>query len=311
MKRNLKTLIKRSLFSIYKIGLKLGFVIIPKHYYSAFADLDYLKATKETWQKPSNLVGIDANIEKQFENLANTLEGFQNEYAGNPFYKEGVEKHYGPGFGYIEAQALHAFIRKNKPKRIIEVGSGVSTFCSIKACELNQNEAEIICIEPYPSDTLKKEKLVKVIQKPVQQVELSFFEQLQAGDLLFIDSSHTVKPGSDVNFVILEILPRLKKGVFVHFHDIYFPFDYQRDIMTNFFQWQETSLLRAYLTDNYRVIILFSLSMLHYQKKNDLKNIFPEYNPQPDDFGFFAGKQKPFESLQKHFPSSIYLKISG
>ncbi len=104
-------------------------------------------------------------------------------------------------------------------------------------------------------------------------------------------------------------MPRLKKGVFVHFHDIYFPFDYQRDIFTNFLQWQETSLLRAFLTHNEKVRILFSLSMLHYSKKDELKQIFQEYNPQNDQFGFNAYGQKAFENIEKHFPSSIYLQI--
>jgi len=309
MTRKLKTLIKRTLFVIYKLGLKLGFVIIPKHYYSAFADFDYLKATKSTWQKPSDMIGIDAEIESQIEELKDTVAKFQDEYYGNPFYKEGVEKHYGPGFGYIEAQALHAFLRKHKPKRIIEVGSGVSTYCSMKATELNNNNAQIICIEPYPSDKLKNEKNVEVIKKPVQEVELDFFQQLEAGDLLFIDSSHTVKPGSDVNYLILEVLPRLKKGVLIHVHDIYFPFDYQRDIFTNFFQWQETSLLRAFLTHNPKIRILFSLSMLHYGNKEYLRLLFPEYKPQEDNFGFNAKGQKAFENLDEHFPSSIYLEV--
>lgn len=309
MNRKIKNSIKKTLFLIYKIGLKFGFVIIPKHYYSAFADLDYLKTTKNSWQKPSEMKGIETHIESQLLEIQKITNSFKSEYQNNSFYKEGVEKHYGPGFGYIEAQALHAFVRFFKPKTIVEVGSGVSTFCSIKASELNDYKSKIICIEPYPSQTLKNENRVQVIQKPVQSVEYEFFEQLNADDLLFIDSSHTVKPGSDVNFLILEVLPRLKKGVFVHFHDIYFPFDYQRDIFTNFLQWQETSLLRAFLTHNEKVRILFSLSMLHYSKKEELKQIFQEYNPQNDQFGFNADGQKAFENLEKHFPSSIYLQI--
>lgn len=309
MTRKLKTVIKRSLFSIYKIGLKLGLVIIPKHYYSAFADLESLKASKESWQKPSQMIGIEANTESQLKELKNTLSSFQEEYKGNKFYKEGVKKHYGPGYGYIEAQVLHAFLRKHKSKRIIEVGSGVSTYCSMKATELNDNKAKISSIEPYPSEKLKKEQKIEIIQKPVQSVELDFFKQLEAGDLLFIDSSHTVKPGSDVNYLILEVLPCLKKGVLIHVHDIYFPFDYQRDIFTNFFQWQETSLLRAYLTHNPKIRILFSMSMLHYEKKEELKALLPEYRPQEDYFGFNAKGQKAFENIEEHFPSSIYLEV--
>ena len=161
MNRKLKNTLKRSLFTIYKIGLKFGFVIIPKHYYSAIADLDYLKATKKSWQKPSHMIGIEADVESQLEELKETVRYFQQEFKGNKYYKEGIEKHYGPGYGYVEAQALHAFLRKHKPNRIAEVGSGVSTYCAIKATELNDNNAKITCIEPYPSAKLKSEKRVE------------------------------------------------------------------------------------------------------------------------------------------------------
>jgi hypothetical protein len=136
-----------------------------------------------------------------------------------------------------------------------------------------------------------------------------FFTNLEKGDLLFIDSSHTVKPGSDVNYIILEILPRLNKGVIVHFHDIFLPYDYQRDVLTNYFQWCETALLRAFLINNNKTKITFCLSMLHYDRQDSLKEVFPEYQPQNDVNGLTYGIYEPFTAINEHFPASIYIQI--
>jgi len=138
-------------------------------------------------------------------------------------------------------------------------------------------------------------------------VPFEVFKELGDKDLLFIDSSHTVKPGGDVNYLILEVLPRLEK-VIVHFHDIFLPYDYQRSILQTFFHWTETSLLRAFLIWNEKVRIIFCLSQLHYDYRA-LKEVFPEYNPQLDKDGIRDEKYKPFENPKEHFPSSIYIQI--
>jgi len=130
---------------------------------------------------------------------------------------------------------------------------------------------------------------------------------LQQGDLLFIDSSHTVKPGGDVNYLILEVLPRLRKGVIVHFHDIYLPFDYQRDVLQTFFHWAETSLLRAFLIFNDKARIIFCLSHLHYERRDALREVFLEYSPQGDVNGLRLEEYKPFKLVPEHYPSSIYI----
>jgi hypothetical protein len=121
--------------------------------------------------------------------------------------------------------------------------------------------------------------------------------------VLFIDSSHIVRAGGDVNHVILEVLPRLAPGVLVHFHDIYLPYDYQRDLLQTFLHNNETSLLRAFLIFNARFRILFSLSMLHYDCPAGLREVFPEYRRQSDRNGL---RDEHFDP-QEHFPSSTWL----
>ena len=118
---------------------------------------------------------------------------------------------------------------------------------------------------------------------------------------MFIDSTHTLKIGSDVSKIYLDIIPKLKPGVIVHIHDIYFPYNFSRDANNTMFQWLETQMLQALLVNNSKLEILFCMSQLHYEHPNELKKIFPIYEPQKDYDGISLNKDSGF------FPSSIYL----
>lgn len=313
LNRNARNAIKRAVLGVHKLGIRFGIHILPVHYYSAVPNILELQRTRDVWAKKSELPGVSVNLDEQAANLQVICMPYQSEYAGNKFYKEAVSNHFGPGYGYIEAQALHGFIRHYKPKRIVEVGSGVSTYCMLKAYEMNAKEigqkSKIVSIEPYPSSRLRTLPGIELITQPAQTVPFKVFTQLEDNDLLFIDSSHAVKAGSDVNYLILEVLPRLRNGVIVHFHDIFLPYDYQRDICRTFLHWAETSLLRAFLIFNEKVKILICLSHLHYERKNVLRQVFPEYNPQADVNGLSSEKYKPFYPIPEHFPSSTYIQV--
>lgn len=303
------------MFLLHKLGTRLGVHIVPVHYYSALPDVVDLERTMGTWARKSTLPGIAADLDEQVRNLQTICLPYHSEYAGNRAYRYAVEHAFGPGYGYIEAQALHAVVRHFKPSRIVEVGSGVSTYCMLEALRLNQVETadrhELTCIEPSPSPRLRQLKDIVLIDKHVQAVPFdSVFSQLSRHDLLFIDSSHAVKTGSDVNYLILEVLPRLRPGVIVHFHDIYLPYDYSPDVLRTFFHWSETSLLRAFLINNERVKILFCQSHLHHERPDVLKEVFADYNRRPDRDGLQASSRNPFDDrLESHFPSSTYLQI--
>jgi len=317
MLRKIKDNLKLFFFIIHKWATKLGIHILPVHYYSPVPDILELDKAKDIWAKKSELPGVALDINDQANNLEMICRPYLDEYVGNKIYLEATSKRFGPGFGYIEAQALHAIIRYYKPKTIIEVGCGVSTYCMICASKENVNESnqpsKIFCIEPYPSSkikTLSELSEIELITEKVQNVPMEFFEKLADSDLLFIDSSHTVKPGSDVNYLILEIIPRLKPGVIIHFHDIYLPYDYQRDVLNTFLHWTETSLLHAFLINNNQVRIIFCMSQLHYDRKDILKEVFPEYNPQIDKNGIVSSSYMTVEEqMSQHFPSSIYIQI--
>ena len=115
-----------------------------------------------------------------------------------------------------------------------------------------------------------------LIENKVEDLDLEFFSQLHSGDILFIDSSHTVKIGGDVNYLFLEVLPRLKPGVIVHVHDIFFPFDYRRDwVMDELRFWTEQYLLQAFLTFNCEFEVLMANAYLGHRYLEDLKAAFP------------------------------------
>lgn len=288
----------------------MGLFIYPNHYYSPVSDVNQLEKSKDIWAKKSNLPGIDVDLDQQLENLSKTCLPFQNEFIDNKTYIDATQNQFGPGYGFVEAQALHAFIRAKNPRNIIEVGSGVSTYCMCKAIEINlredKSDSNLTCIEPYPSKNIKDLQNINLIEKKVQSVPVSRFEELSAGDFLFIDSSHTVRPGGDVNYLILEVLPRLSSGVFIQLHDIFLPYDYPRNVLHTYYQWMETSLLRALLINNDKIQTIFCLSQLHYDRQDELKEIFPDYIPASDENGLEIYSN--IDPDKHHFPASIYLK---
>lgn len=116
------------------------------------------------------------------------------------------------------------------------------------------------------------------------------FDELETGDLVFIDSSHSVKVGSDVLRIYLDIIPNLSLGVFIQIHDIFLPYLYPRDALTSFSGWQETSLVLALLTNQNKLETLACISWLHYQCPEKLKEILPDYTPQGNHFGLEVGE---------------------
>ena len=315
LQRYLKDRLKDRYFLLYRLGVRLGWYVIPAHYYASEPNIIELERTLEEWAYPSSMPGVRVELDAQVSDLRRVCLPFRDEYVGNSTYKAAVADHYGPGFGYLEAQLLHAVVRCCRPKRIIEIGSGVSTRCMLEAVRKNARDGaepgQMTCIEPYPSAALRvlaaAEGSIALIDRRVQSVGFDIYDGLGPGDILFVDSSHVVRAGSDVNHVVLEVLPRLHDGVLVHFHDIYFPYDYQRDVLKTFLHANETSLLQAFLMFNDRFRILFSLSQLHYDRPDALAEVFPEYVPQVATRGLRDAGSDPAH----HFPSSTWLVVGS
>jgi len=159
-------------------------------------------------------------------------------------------------FPAADGLLLHAMMRAHRPRRIIEIGSGWSSACMLDTIDRHlAGECELTFIEPNPEVLLARlkpeDRRWPILRHGVQETPLELFGTLEAGDFLFIDSTHVAKTGSDVCFEIFEILPRLAPGVFVHFHDMFWPFDYPRHwVLENNQSWNEAYVLRAFLTDN-------------------------------------------------------------
>ncbi len=313
MKRWTKDGLKRALLSAYRTARRLfGLHVLPVHYYCPLPDPVELERSRKVWAHASEMKGIDVDLDRQLGDLRKVCLPVAHEYRGNAAYRYASSHEFGPGYGYVEAQALHGVIRHFKPRRIVEVGSGVSTYCMREAAARNQQsgiKTEIIAIEPNPSGALRAMDGIRLAHQRVQETGYELFEALEENDLLFIDSSHTVKAGGDVNFLILEVLPRLHEGVIVHFHDIYFPYDYPRDVLKTFYPALESSLLHAFLAFNSRFRIIFCLSLLHYGRPKELAEVFPEYQPQKDCDGLVEPQVPAFSTPEGYFPSSIYLRV--
>lgn len=307
MNRSLHDRVKQASFKLFLLGDRLGVHILPKHYYTPVPDIHWLKQNQEAWIGPAGFDHVDWDLDRQLAWLEETCAGHYDEVRGWGVYDTVTEQAAGPGYGPIESQVLHCVVRRHRPSRVVEIGSGMSTLCMLHAGELNKRDGErppeITCIEPFPRAALSARTDILLIGDQVQRVDTAVFRKLQAGDLLFVDSSHSVKVGSELARIYLDIIPNLAPGVLVHIHDINFPYLYPGDALRTYFGWQESTLLLALLTDNPRLRVLASLSALHYDRTDGLRSLLTDYVPQVNDHGL----QVANDGLEKHFPSSIYL----
>jgi len=258
---------------------KHGFHVTPVHFYQPIPDTQSLPET--LWERPSELVGIDMNDAMQLDLLRNHFPRFREQYQHFPRKPTGEQNRFYLGnhlFDGTDALVAYCMVRHFQSRFIIEVGSGFSSLV-LGAAAAENDSAGIISIEPFPREFLRKgfPGLRSLIEKKVQDIDLNFFSQLESGDILFIDSSHTVKIGGDVNYLFLEILPRLKPGVIVHVHDIFLPFDYRRDwVLDEFRFWTEQYLLHAFMMFNSEFEVLMANSYLNHYHQEDLKAAFPD-----------------------------------
>lgn len=237
---------------------RIGFHITMNHYYEPIPDTRTL--VDELWSNNSDLVGIDMKEENQINLLCQFYSKFKEEYERFPRKETSIPYQYyvnNGGFESIDGEILYCMIRQFNPKKIIEIGSGNSTCLAAQAVlknkEDNGSECELIAIEPYPNNVLNIgfPGLSELIPEKIQNIPLSKFKELKENDILFIDSSHVLKIGNDVQYEYLKILPNLNKGVIVHIHDIFLPSEYNKEwILKDHKFWTEQYLLQAFLTYN-------------------------------------------------------------
>lgn len=255
-------------FGIRELGLNrellssLGVYPLQAHYYEPFTRRQDLR---RPLNEPRDLPGLDLNEAGQLA----MLERFQvgDELEAIPI-EQGSPTEYGyenGTFGFGDGAWLYSFIRAIKPGRFLEVGSGNSTLMARLAMRRNEQEGRTTqhtCIEPYEMPWLEQLG-IEIVRARVEECPISRFEALEANDVLFIDSSHVLRPQGDVLFLLQEVLPRLTPGVFVHVHDIFTPRDYPEHwVLEKMLMWDEQYLLESFLTFNARFEIVGALNHL-------------------------------------------------
>lgn len=183
-------------------------------------------------------------------------------------------------FGWMDGRVLHYFLQKNKPKKIIEIGSGNSTLMMHNTNEMFDLNIEITCIEPYPSDFLRnmaKNKKIILIEDKLENIDVEKFKELQKNDILFIDSSHVLKLDSDVMRYFTKIFPILNRNVLIHIHDIFFPYDYPTSWLKGGRFWNEQYALYIFLQYNTRFKIKFCNSYITFKYKDRLQEMQKNY----------------------------------
>lgn len=257
------------------------------HFYSPVILIDEIKKRESEIWKNVEIDGIQG-IKLRTKEQKELISLFSEYYKEIPFksYKQKniryqFENDY---YSYTDAITLYSMIRHYKPKNIIEIGSGFSSAVMLDTNEIFfNNSINLTFIDPYADRlysqmTLEDKNKFKVIESDVQLISLETFKKLQSGDILFIDSTHVTKTGSDVNYILFEILPILKKGVLIHFHDIFYPFEYPKEWVYKGLNWNEDYILKAFLMYNENFEIKLFSEYLHRHHKNIFKEMPLAYN---------------------------------
>lgn len=275
-----------------KIFLKIGVLPIADHYYEPLFNPKHLRYSLKNER---TLLGIDFNDQEQLEILSRF--NYNEELLTFPLNSSNkITREYQYNVGSFlsgDAEYLYNMIRLYNPKNIIEIGSGSSTLMAQNAIKKNNSVipnliCDHICIEPYEQKWLE-EIGVKVIREKVENVGLDIFKKLNCNDILFIDSSHIIRPQGDVLFEYLEILPSLNKGVIIHIHDIFSPRDYLEEWFGDRL-WNEQYLLEAFLSFNKEFRIIGATNYLSHK-----------YNEQ------FSSKCPVFKVQKNREPGSFYI----
>jgi hypothetical protein len=260
-----------------KILNAIGVFPLKNHYYEP--QFTFTDQEKRDFDNRS-LKGVDFNDDVQLALLDKLI--YADELKGLPQDSNREGEYYLTNRNFLagDAEFLYQVLRHFKPGNLIEVGSGFSTLMAQKALEMNASESDTyacrhLCIEPFEMPWLEKSG-VEIIREKVESVNLALFSALKKNDILFIDSSHVIRPNGDVLFEYLTLLPSLNSGVIVHIHDIFSPENYPDQWIDGEVRlWNEQYLLEAFLTHNDSWEIIAGLNYLHQKYENQLNKVSP------------------------------------
>ena len=275
-----------------------GMLPIPLHYYQPYPAAVDLER-KGFWNGQSGLKGIELRPEAWLALLEALGSSFGDECRWAEQSDDPHAYHCSNGtFGFTSAAVAHAMVRRFRPQRVLEVGSGYSTHILCNALDRNardnrdargddaggdRDDPALTSIEPYPPEILNTDlpRLSRRIESPVELVDPALFAELEENDLLFIDSSHVIRYGGDVLFLYLEVLPALRPGVVVHVHDIHLPDPYPKVYFDdNRYIWNEQQLLHAFLCHNDAFEVLLPCWLVHKRHDGAFARAFPHYSAE-------------------------------
>ncbi len=281
-------LVARSGYGI-EVCRRFGFHPVRLHYYQPIPR--YEEVSSRVFDEPGDFPGFPLDMAR----IRGTLEKLGRFGAEASWPREpkpaGEYTATNDNFGFGSAALLHTFIRAHGTRKVVEVGGGYSSLISLAALETNHGRFgfEFVCVEPHPKAWLEQAiagvgSNAKLIRQPAEQLDPAMLADLRENDILFIDSSHCVRLASDVNFLFLQVIPRLRPGVIVHIHDIYIPYEYPRSHFfgPNKLFWNEQYLLQALLTDNLRLAVILPAFMAQKEMAEAFAAAFPHFDPGRD-----------------------------
>jgi hypothetical protein len=234
--------------------------------------------SKGHWEAAKYTQGLALDDKTALRFLKETCLPYQSEYRNFAPVPNGDDSQFfleNGWFGSVDAEVLYSIMRRFQPSNIVEVGSGFSTRVMRRAINDGKLDTKITSIDPHPNTSVQPYS-DEYIQSPVEDVDASkIINLLNDGDILFIDSSHTVTIGGDVPYLFLEVLPQLPAGVLIHVHDIFIPFDYPKEWAMNGWGWNEQYLLHAFLAFNQAFEILWPANYLWKYHPDDVLRVVP------------------------------------
>jgi hypothetical protein len=258
--------------------------VVPGHFYSPIVDVEQVRARYDKARhdvSPPQAIQVDEQAMRVlWEELLPFLQDTPFPEEADPACRYFFRN---PAFGCGDGSILHAMLRRYRPKRLVEVGSGYSSACSIETIDRYlDSQVDVSFVEPYPAlllELLGQDRAARctIHTTGVQDAPASVFTQLEDGDFLFIDSTHVLKTGSDVCHELFNVLPLLKPGVFVHFHDIFWPFEYGAEwVIKQNRSWNEIYGLRAFLMYNEAFEIVFFNDWFAWHERDLIEAGYPK-----------------------------------
>jgi methyltransferase family protein len=262
------------------VGRSSRYRLVPRTAYSPVPDPAELRA--DLWAQPRSLHWIEWDLEAQLAWAERELPAYIAEFARPPDVADGF--HYENAYyEQVDADLTYAIVRHLRPRRVLELGTGYSTLVLARACRANARDgatAELHTVDPGSAVSVPDDLpgLTSKRTLPAQELPLEEFLALDAGDVLLVDTSHTVKIGGEVVHIVLDVLPRLAPGVWVHFHDIWLPWEYHPELVLGMeMYWSEQYLLQAFLAGSHGYEVRFATQAIAREMPERLERLVPSY----------------------------------